>query len=202
MNKTNQTIQNKQKRVLVVDDDGHIRTLLSEALLRRGFAVDTAENGKAALEKLAKKNFEMALLDIKMPEMDGFETAKAISLRCPETFVVAMTGKASVEEIEKTLCFTGHYVCLHKPFTMTEFAVIVKALEERAAEHREKKLSRKLKSEPPALQKIISAFWGKKSGMQSAACSRKVNADIAAAVFSILMSLFVVIGLFPSLAIR
>ena len=63
--------------LLVVDDNRVNRLLLTHSLEQQGHTVETAENGKQALEKLRAGNFDLVLLDIEMPEMNGFQTLEA-----------------------------------------------------------------------------------------------------------------------------
>ena len=59
--------------ILVVDDDAEVRKTLSSILLEEGYLVETAENGKQALRIYEKSRFEVALIDIKLPDMEGTE---------------------------------------------------------------------------------------------------------------------------------
>ncbi len=65
-------------RILLVDDDPINQTVAMGLLRRRGFEADTAANGKEALEKLARKRFDLILMDLQMPELDGYQTASII----------------------------------------------------------------------------------------------------------------------------
>ena len=65
-------------RILLVDDDPINQTVAMGLLRRRGFEADSAGNGKEALEKLAQNRFDLILMDLQMPELDGFQTASII----------------------------------------------------------------------------------------------------------------------------
>lgn len=65
-------------RILLVDDDPINQTVALGLLRRKGFEADSAANGKEALEKLAVKRFDLILMDLQMPELDGFQTATII----------------------------------------------------------------------------------------------------------------------------
>ncbi len=65
-------------RLLLVDDEEHIRLLFKEELEEEGYAIDLASNGFEALEKLKSAHFDLVVLDIKMPGMDGIETLNEI----------------------------------------------------------------------------------------------------------------------------
>jgi CheY-like chemotaxis protein len=68
-------------RILVVDDVADNRTILSRTLRRRGFDVVEAENGHAALAEITAHDFDLALLDVAMPEMGGIELLRTIRAR-------------------------------------------------------------------------------------------------------------------------
>jgi two-component system, response regulator, stage 0 sporulation protein F len=64
----------KQKKLLLVDDEEHIRLLFREELEEEGYLIDVASNGLEALAKLKADSFDLVILDIKMPGMDGIQT--------------------------------------------------------------------------------------------------------------------------------
>ena len=65
-------------KALIVDDEEVVRNFCKTVLLHEGLAVETAPNGQVALEALANDNFDLILLDIKMPDMDGLSLLKKI----------------------------------------------------------------------------------------------------------------------------
>jgi CheY-like chemotaxis protein len=66
------------KKILLVDDEEHIRLLFKEELEEEGYSIDLASNGFEALEKLKEQHFDLVVLDIKMPGMDGIQTLNEI----------------------------------------------------------------------------------------------------------------------------
>ncbi len=72
-------MQKDEKRILAVDDDEAIRTLLLTILRRRGFAVDTARNGAEALERLERCSYVLLLLDLMMPLVSGWQVLEELS---------------------------------------------------------------------------------------------------------------------------
>jgi len=85
-----------QPLVMVVDDEDKVRHYLSRLLEKRGFSVSTAADGKAALELLEQMDFDIVLLDVLMPGLDGICVLKEIKKRKPLTEVIILTGNASV----------------------------------------------------------------------------------------------------------
>ncbi|MGE5313965.1 MAG: response regulator [Acidobacteriota bacterium] len=83
--------------VLVVDDEDALRSVLSTELLSEGYTVDTAADGDDAIAVLQQKSFDLVLLDIKMPRVDGFEVLRFIKQRYPSTKVIMLTGFADLK---------------------------------------------------------------------------------------------------------
>ena len=82
--------------ILVVDDESDMRTALSHALSRGGFAVESAVSGTEALIKLKKDAFSMVITDIKMPEMSGIEVLGAVKKLSPQIPVIMITAYGSI----------------------------------------------------------------------------------------------------------
>jgi two-component system, response regulator, stage 0 sporulation protein F len=68
----------KETRILLVDDEEHIRLLFREELEEEGYIIDVASNGFEALDKIKESSFDLIILDIKMPGMDGIQTLSEI----------------------------------------------------------------------------------------------------------------------------
>ncbi len=102
-------------RVLVVDDELVVRDSLKEWLEVEGFGVDMAESGAQAIEKLSGREYDLMLLDIKMPGMDGVEVLKAAKEIRPGLPVIMMTAYATVETAVEAMKF-GARDYLMKPF--------------------------------------------------------------------------------------
>jgi len=84
-------------RLLVVDDEEKVRKYLSRLLKNRGFHVETAADGATALAMIKQNDFDVVLLDVLMPGMDGIAVLKEIKKLNPLTEVIMLTGNASVE---------------------------------------------------------------------------------------------------------
>jgi len=120
-------------KVLVVDDTKNIRELLTTCLEVEGYQVDTASNGKAALEKLQANAYDLAFLDIKLPELSGTEVLRR--LRSSDIYIpiIIMTAFATVKNaIECTKLGAVQY--LQKPFTAEKVRIVMKELRE-GSEH-------------------------------------------------------------------
>lgn len=103
------------KSILVIDDETIIRLSCERTLIPEGYKVKSVLSGKEGLELLEKEPFDLILLDIKMPDMDGIEVLKIIKERCPETKVVMITGYSAVETAVKSLKL-GAFNYIEKPF--------------------------------------------------------------------------------------
>jgi DNA-binding NtrC family response regulator len=86
------------ERILLVDDEDEFAQLLSERLAARGLRVDTAGNGMEALEKVKEGGFDVVVLDMVMPVMDGIETLERLRAEHPELQIILLTGHATVEK--------------------------------------------------------------------------------------------------------
>lgn len=121
------------KPILIVDDEPDIRELISYNLSREGFTVETASNGKEALQKIAADGAALVIMDIMMPELDGFETCKAIRAN-PKTAnipVLFLTARhAEVDQVVSLELGGDDYV--QKPVSPRVLVARVKSLIRRA----------------------------------------------------------------------
>jgi signal transduction histidine kinase/HD-like signal output (HDOD) protein len=102
-------------RILVVDDEQHIRDILSETLREAGYSVETAANGDEGVRKLRSGSFDLVLLDIRMPIHSGLDVLKLLRRNGGGPPVVIITGLASSEEMDEALRL-GAAKCIRKPF--------------------------------------------------------------------------------------
>jgi DNA-binding NtrC family response regulator len=83
--------------ILVVDDEDALRNVLSSELQSEGYSVVSAADGDEAISTLQQKTFDLVLLDIKMPRVDGFEVLRFIKEKYPKTKVIMLTGFADLK---------------------------------------------------------------------------------------------------------
>src|SRR5437867_5313032 len=86
-----------KSRILVVDDEEALRTVLSSELNSGGYDVTTASDGDETIASVQNKKFDLVLLDIKMPKVDGFEVLKFIKKTSPTVKVIMLTGFADLK---------------------------------------------------------------------------------------------------------
>ncbi len=93
----------EKSKILVVDDEEALRYLLSSELAAEGYDVETAGDGDEAIESIKQKDYDVVLLDIKMPRVDGFEVLKFIKQNKPEIKVIMLTAYADVKNAIEAL---------------------------------------------------------------------------------------------------
>src|ERR671925_172568 len=133
-------------RVLVVDDEPVLLKALEALLQKRGWQVTALESPIAATQRLAQEDFDVALLDVKMPELSGLELLTAVKHRRPEVEVIMMTGHATVETALAAVK-AGAYDYLTKPFDDVELVAraVAKAAERKPLFDRNRELETALR---------------------------------------------------------
>jgi two-component system response regulator AtoC len=79
-------------RILIIDDDENIRKVLATILEEEGYIVETAETGKMAIEKTGRKTYNLALVDIRLPDMEGIELLTRMRPTTPKMQKIIVTG--------------------------------------------------------------------------------------------------------------
>ena len=109
----------KKSRILVIDDDEGIRKVVAEALKSDDYLVDTASNGKEAVEKSQTNFYNLALIDIRLPDMEGTELLTSMKRTTPEMIKIILTGYPAlpnaIDAVNK-----GAHGYLVKPIKMDE----------------------------------------------------------------------------------
>ncbi|PTY08346.1 response regulator [Opitutaceae bacterium EW11] len=114
-------------RLLVVDDDLSLRNMLTQALSRHGHAVTQASNGREAWMQLQVGTFDLVLMDLIMPDVEGLETIRRMRSAGTRTKVLAMSGggRSGTENILKMAHMLGASETIEKPFTAQELMAVV-----------------------------------------------------------------------------
>lgn len=117
-------------KLLVVDDDVGVRKMLKTILEKDSHVVVTAENGSQALECLQKRIPDVVILDIIMPEKEGFETIVELRRNYPELKIIAISGGGSIgaKNYLKLAMILGAHLALEKPVGMYELRVAIQQL--------------------------------------------------------------------------
>ncbi len=124
--------ENPRIKVLVAEDEANLGVILEGFLTGRGYSVTTVRDGRAALNALRAESYDVALLDIVMPEMDGLEVLRQIRDEPTPPEIIIITGNGTIETAI-TAMKLGAYDYMSKPYRMAEIDVLVK----RAWEKRE-----------------------------------------------------------------
>lgn len=122
----------KVASLLVVDDEEHIRLAIAEALELEGFRVDTADSGANALKSLAQTSYDLMILDIRMPEVDGIQVMARVHQQFPDLLVIVLTGFASLESAIAAVK-AGAVDYLEKPASTHDIVQTVKTVLQRRA---------------------------------------------------------------------
>ena len=115
--------------VYTADDEEIVRESLLDWLREDGYEVEAVEDGFKALEKFTERSWDIALIDLKMPKMDGLELLGKIKETWPETQVVIITAFATVNTAVQAMK-VGAYDYLVKPFNPEELSLLIKRLVE------------------------------------------------------------------------
>jgi DNA-binding response OmpR family regulator len=121
---------NSSTRILLVDDEQSVQTLLTYPLVKEGYEVITAGDGREALDRFAEQRFDLVVLDIMLPTLDGIEVCRRIRSRS-RVPIIMLTAKG--DEIDKVLGLEmGADDYITKPFSVREFRSRVRAALRRA----------------------------------------------------------------------
>ena len=113
------------RTILVVDDDKSILRTFTRILQKNGYKIDAAETGKEAMEKAETKHYDLALVDIRLPDMDGTELLAKIKRQLQDTVKIMITGFPSLESGVKALD-EGADAYLVKPVKPEDLLMLIK----------------------------------------------------------------------------
>ena len=134
----------RNTRLLIVDDEKDLLDLLVKRLSRKGYEVHATETAEAALKKLKQQFFDIAIYDIRLPNMDGITLLKETKKMEPETEVLMLTGHGTIETAIEAMKY-GAFDYLTKPYNLSELEIIIKKAEE----------NKQLKEKNESMKKII-----------------------------------------------
>jgi DNA-binding response OmpR family regulator len=114
-------------RVLVVEDDGPLAAFVEKGLEAEHYAVDVAKDGEQARCMALESEYDLLILDLNLPKLDGLEVLRAVRRKKPSLPVLVLTARSRIED--RVHCLdSGADDCLIKPFSFTELSARVRAL--------------------------------------------------------------------------
>ncbi len=147
--------------VLVVDDEEPFRRLLKKELTRKGYTVEVASDGSEALRILRDRSFDVILLDVVMPGVDGISLMKKLKEDSGSPSIVVLTGKATVETAVEAMK-NGAFDYLTKPYKLDELVIVV----DRAYEFNRLSVKSRLLEQELVRQETPFEFIGKSRQVQ------------------------------------
>jgi len=117
-------------RLLIADDEPVIRFVLRETFTKEGYEIEEAENGEDAILKVKNSNFDLVIMDIKMPKVDGLEALRDIRKMKPNLPVVMITAHGNIN-VALDAIREGAYDYFTKPFDVAEIRIVVKRVTEK-----------------------------------------------------------------------
>lgn len=115
----------KKKRILLIDDEQPILDLFSAALGKRGHEFDTALNGRLGFRKATSEDFDLIICDLHMPEWNGIDSIKGISMVKPESRFLVVSGYAGNVVADEIRNLENVIAVLQKPVALPDFLHIV-----------------------------------------------------------------------------
>ena len=119
--------------ICIIDDEPDLVEACSDILTREGYQVDKCTNGEQGLNLLLSRDFDLALIDLMMPRINGIQILQEVKKKNPKCAVIIFTGYPTIESAVSSLR-AGAYDYLVKPFMATQLtAMVKKALEEKGS---------------------------------------------------------------------
>ncbi len=141
-------------RILIIDDEAIIRETLSDWLEREGYIIETATTGEEGIKKEIKNKFDMAIVDLRLPGMDGIEIIHKLKEMSPNISVIMITAYATIETAVSAMK-EGASDYLTKPFNLEEISLVVKRIAEHQRLIAENVLLRKQLQERYSFKNIV-----------------------------------------------
>ena len=114
-------------KILLVEDDDALRFIVKDNLEQKNYDVKVAEDGKIAIELFAENDFDLILLDVMLPKIDGFEVAKTIRKTNEQVPIIFLTARSMTEDKIKGLTLGGDDY-IPKPFSFEELLARIRAV--------------------------------------------------------------------------
>ncbi|MBK8110051.1 MAG: sigma-54-dependent Fis family transcriptional regulator [Saprospiraceae bacterium] len=129
-------------RILIVDDDASIRRTLREILEFESYQVDESPDGLDALVKVKQQAYDVIILDIKMPKMDGMEAIERIQILCPDVPIVMISGHANIDTAVEAVK-KGAFDFIQKPPDLNRLLITIRNAMDKSSLITEKKVLQK-----------------------------------------------------------
>lgn len=117
-------MKTQKKNILIVDDDKSILNIFTRILQRQGYNTDTAETGQEAMEKLQNQRYDLALVDVKLPDTNGTDLIAKMHAGNSDTILIAVTGFPSLDDANRVID-RGAAAYLVKPVKSEELVRII-----------------------------------------------------------------------------
>ena len=138
------SIMSYSEKVLIIDDEQEFTKALAERMTNRGMTVSTSSSAIEGLKAVDEKSFDVVVLDLQMPEMDGLETLKILKNKKPELQVILLTGYATVKKGIEAMKL-GAMDLLEKPADVTTLTEKIKKAQAQKMILVEKKAEERIK---------------------------------------------------------
>ena len=149
-------------RILLVDDEVVFTTNMSKLLTNRGYEVTAVNSGNSAIGELEEKDFDVVVLDLKMPGMDGITTLKEIKKLDLFTETLILTGHGSIDSAMEAIKL-GAYDYLTKPCEIDELVAKIEGAWEKKDGEKQKDMQEKIQKVVESPKSAFSLFGKKKS---------------------------------------
>jgi len=117
-------VKTQNKNILIIDDDKSVLNIFTRILQKQGYNTDTAETGQEAMEKLKNNKYQLALVDIKLPDTNGVDLLAKMHQAQPNMIKIAVTGFPSLEDATRVID-RGAAAYLVKPVKTEELVKII-----------------------------------------------------------------------------
>lgn len=166
-------------KILIVDDESTARRTWSDILRLEGYQVSTAANGEAAMANIQKETFDVMLLDLRMPGMDGLEVLRSVNRLSPETLIILLTAHGSLDSAIEALRQGAHDYLLKPASPEQVLSSVAGALARRAEAQHKRLLLGQLESSLQQLKSVEGMEELQGSGPQLISLGEGVMMDLS-----------------------